>query len=207
MPHHVTQRGNGQRTIFHSDEDRKIYLQLLREYGERYAVRWWGYCLMDNHVHLVACSSDEGKCAGKGPAPSAFRLRPVCERETPNEWSLLAKPLLLVSSGPDPPMDGARLRGTKSRTSGNVAVSRGLPVVERPHALSGRRCIRISGPCAMAAELFTRAMARHPGDGRRRGGGIGTDSRIDTYRKTTRGGNTTLQNLIRGFVPKADSES
>jgi len=36
-----------------------VYLQLLREYGERYAVRWWGYCLMSNHVHLVAVPMKE----------------------------------------------------------------------------------------------------------------------------------------------------
>jgi hypothetical protein len=52
-------------------------------------------------------------------APGAFRLRPVCERETPNEWSLLAKPSLLLSSGSNSSVDGSRLRETKSGTSGN----------------------------------------------------------------------------------------
>jgi len=63
LPHHVTQRGNGRRAVFHSDEDRSVYLQLLREYGERYAVRWWGYCLMSNHVHLVAVPMKENALA------------------------------------------------------------------------------------------------------------------------------------------------
>jgi putative transposase len=40
-----------------------VYLQLLREYGERYAVRWWGYCLMSNHVHLVAVPMKENALA------------------------------------------------------------------------------------------------------------------------------------------------
>jgi hypothetical protein len=31
LPHHVTQRGNGRRAVFYSDEDRKVYLQLLWE--------------------------------------------------------------------------------------------------------------------------------------------------------------------------------
>ena len=53
LPHYITQRGNGRRAVFHAEEDRTVYLQLLREYGERYAVRWWSYCLMSNHVHLV----------------------------------------------------------------------------------------------------------------------------------------------------------
>jgi putative transposase len=63
LPHHVTQRGNGRRTVFHSDEDRRIYLRLLRECGERYGVRWWGYCLMTNHVHLVAVPTKENALA------------------------------------------------------------------------------------------------------------------------------------------------
>jgi putative transposase len=63
LPHHVTQRGNGRRAVFYSDEDRKVYLQLLWEYGERYGVRWWGYCLMTNHVHLVAVPGKENALA------------------------------------------------------------------------------------------------------------------------------------------------
>jgi putative transposase len=63
VPHHITQRGNGRRAVFHVEEDRTVYLQLLREYGERYAVRWWGYCLMSNHVHLVAVPMKENALA------------------------------------------------------------------------------------------------------------------------------------------------
>src|SRR5439155_1006076 len=35
LPHHVTQRGNNRQRIFDSDEDRLVYLKLLREYAER----------------------------------------------------------------------------------------------------------------------------------------------------------------------------
>jgi len=52
-PHHVTQRGNRRLPIFFSDEDRKLYLGLLREGCERAGVRCLAWCLMDNHVHLV----------------------------------------------------------------------------------------------------------------------------------------------------------
>ena len=44
LPHHVTQRDNGRRAAFHAEQDRMVYLRLLREYGERYAVRWWSSC-------------------------------------------------------------------------------------------------------------------------------------------------------------------
>ncbi len=53
IPHHVTQRGNDRQDIFLLDDDRRRYLALLGEYGERYGLSILGYCLMTNHVHLV----------------------------------------------------------------------------------------------------------------------------------------------------------
>lgn len=53
VPHHVTQRGNNRQRIFDSDQDRLLYLKLLREYSARHKLRLWGYCPMDNHIHLV----------------------------------------------------------------------------------------------------------------------------------------------------------
>lgn len=52
-PHHVTQRGNNQRDVFFSDEDRRMYLLLLKEYAARFALQIMGFCLMTNHVHFV----------------------------------------------------------------------------------------------------------------------------------------------------------
>jgi putative transposase len=57
LPHHVTQRGNNRRRIFDSDHDRLLYLKLLHTYSERHGLRLWGYCLMDNHVHLIVVPS------------------------------------------------------------------------------------------------------------------------------------------------------
>ncbi len=54
LPHHVTQRGNGRQDVFTSDEDRQLYLDLLRRHAKRSDLRVWAYCLMPNHVHLVA---------------------------------------------------------------------------------------------------------------------------------------------------------
>jgi|SRR5579872_463701 len=52
--HHVTQRGNHQQPVFFGDGDRRFYLGLLRHYCGRESVRITGYCLMGNHVHLLA---------------------------------------------------------------------------------------------------------------------------------------------------------
>ncbi len=54
VPHHVTQRGNGRRFVLERDADRAIYLNLLRENIVLYGVALIGYCLMSNHIHLIA---------------------------------------------------------------------------------------------------------------------------------------------------------
>jgi putative transposase len=51
--HHVTQRGNHQQTVFFSDADRRFYLRCLREYSIEFGMQVGGYCLMNNHVHLL----------------------------------------------------------------------------------------------------------------------------------------------------------
>ena len=54
IAHHVTQRGNARQVILANDSDRLAYLDLLRKYAELYGLSLLGYCLMSNHVHLIA---------------------------------------------------------------------------------------------------------------------------------------------------------
>ena len=54
VPHHVTQRGNRRQEVFFGDEDYAAYLELLREYAGRAGLAIWAYCLMPNHIHLIA---------------------------------------------------------------------------------------------------------------------------------------------------------
>ena len=61
--HHVTQRGNNRRNVFHSDDERELYLSLLAEYAERFGLSVQAYCLMSNHVHLVATPAREESLA------------------------------------------------------------------------------------------------------------------------------------------------
>ncbi len=53
IPHHVTQRGNRQQDIFHSDADWAMYKELLIDACIRHATTCLGWCLMTNHVHLI----------------------------------------------------------------------------------------------------------------------------------------------------------
>ena len=54
VPHHITQRGNARQVILSSDADRLTYLELLQEYSQLYGLSLLGFCLMSNHVHLIA---------------------------------------------------------------------------------------------------------------------------------------------------------
>ena len=62
--------------VFFTEEDRQAYLDLLREFGEKYGVTYWGYCLMTNHVHLVAVPKrPESLAQGIGWAHQAYTRR------------------------------------------------------------------------------------------------------------------------------------
>ena len=59
IPHHITQRGNRRERTFFEDGDYALYLDLLAEAAGRSGVEIWSYCLMPNHVHVIATPSDE----------------------------------------------------------------------------------------------------------------------------------------------------
>lgn len=53
-PHHITQRGNNREPVFFDEEDRSAYLEHLNFFTQKYQVDIWAYCLMTNHIHLLA---------------------------------------------------------------------------------------------------------------------------------------------------------
>lgn len=59
IPHHITQRGNRRLPTFFRDEDYEAYLALLSEWCRTCGVEVWAYCLMPNHVHLIAVPETE----------------------------------------------------------------------------------------------------------------------------------------------------
>ena len=59
MPHHVTQRGNRWQPTFFAEEDYAAYLELMSERCREEGVEIWAYCLMPNHVHLIAVPKRE----------------------------------------------------------------------------------------------------------------------------------------------------
>jgi putative transposase len=76
VPHHVTQRGNRRQETFFTDEDYAAYLALLGEWCGRCGVAIWAYCLMPNHVHLIAVpDSEDGLRRGLGEAHRRYTRR------------------------------------------------------------------------------------------------------------------------------------
>ena len=62
-PHHITQRGNNKSVVFFDDDDRRFYLAMLKRYAESCGLKLWTYCLMSNHVHLLAVPEHEHSLA------------------------------------------------------------------------------------------------------------------------------------------------
>jgi len=68
-PHHITQCGNRRQRTFFGDDDYEAYLDLMAEWCRRWHVTIWAYCLMPNHVHLIAVPhSAEGLARAIGEA-------------------------------------------------------------------------------------------------------------------------------------------
>jgi len=57
--YHITTRGLGCRTLFHTDRDREHFIELLDVMVERYRIILHAYVLMGNHYHLLI-ESPEG---------------------------------------------------------------------------------------------------------------------------------------------------
>ncbi len=59
LPHHVTQRGNRRHPTFFNEEDYQAYLELMVEWCKAKQVDIWAYCLMPNHIHLIAVPKEK----------------------------------------------------------------------------------------------------------------------------------------------------
>ena len=59
--------------VFFSDNDRKAYLGFLAEQAQAHGVKYLAWCLMTNHVHLIAIPANEGSLAkGIGEAHKRY---------------------------------------------------------------------------------------------------------------------------------------
>ncbi|MGH4118404.1 transposase [Clostridium sp.] len=51
--YHIMCKSITEVSLFRDDDDKKKYLSLIKKYKELYGVKIYGYCLMDNHAHLL----------------------------------------------------------------------------------------------------------------------------------------------------------
>lgn len=63
LPHHVTQRGNRRQQTFFCEEDYLAYIDLMAQWCNKYNVALWAWCLMPNHIHLIAVPQTENGLA------------------------------------------------------------------------------------------------------------------------------------------------
>jgi putative transposase len=74
-PHHIIKRGNRRQIVFFSDNDKKTYCEILKREVTRAGIAIWTYCLMDNHVHLIAVPERANSLAkGIGRATRDYSL-------------------------------------------------------------------------------------------------------------------------------------
>lgn len=80
-PHHVVQRGNRRQRTFFSPADYRTYLRIAAEEFAAAGVSVWTYCLMPNHVHLIAApTSEDGLARAVGRTHLRY-TRLINERE------------------------------------------------------------------------------------------------------------------------------
>ncbi len=88
-PYHITHRGNRKKELFSSVSDYRWYLARLEEYATRFSMKIWGYCLMPNHVHLIAVGARQDSLAKAiGNAHRAFaRKKNFRDNVTGHAWA------------------------------------------------------------------------------------------------------------------------
>jgi len=102
VPHHITQRGNRGEDVFLTDAGRRRYLALLEEYAPKHGLSILAYCLMTNHVHLVAVPQDADSLAAT--------LKPVHTRYAQYfNWSQQTAGILWHGRFYSCPMDDAHM--------------------------------------------------------------------------------------------------
>jgi putative transposase len=53
-PHHIVQRGHNRKAVFLTDQDYQYYLDNLREWKRELEIKLYAWCLMTNHIHIIA---------------------------------------------------------------------------------------------------------------------------------------------------------
>jgi len=55
---HIIVQGIGKERVFHDDNTKGYYLSCLQKYKELYPVKILGFCILDNHTHVLLSAKD-----------------------------------------------------------------------------------------------------------------------------------------------------
>ena len=144
FPHQVTQRGTDRQIVFHTQRHRRVYLDLLKVYSHQAGVRILAYCLMSNHIHLIAVPEEED--------PLAVCLRRTCGRID----SILARwKRLFVERNP--------LCGTESGEGRLSTGSGGVSLVQCCCAFEWKRHFALAGHAILELLRWGQALGRIAG--------------------------------------------
>lgn len=81
-PHHITQRGNRRQDTFFCKDDYLCYKKFMAEWCRKLGVEIWAYCLMPNHVHLIAVpESEDGLRRAIGEAHRRYTRHVNCRQQ------------------------------------------------------------------------------------------------------------------------------
>jgi REP element-mobilizing transposase RayT len=143
LPHHVTQRGNRRQPTFFNDGDYAAYLELMAEWCREEGVEIWSYCLMPNHVHLIAVPN------GRVPG-TAYR---IIERS--NELCMLSPELPVPGTAPRLSAQEIRAQGAVAKRLRQRIANPPSPVRIRaaPLGFSGRKTASDRGRPLQACQL------------------------------------------------------
>ncbi len=84
--------------ILAEDADRVIYLELLREYSQLYALSLLGYCLMSNHVHLIPIPKTT-QALSQSLKQAHGRYAAYWNAQQSSTWPRMAGAILFLSVG------------------------------------------------------------------------------------------------------------
>lgn len=70
--YHVMLRGINKQTIFEDDEDKSRFIETVAKYKQVSGFELYGYCLMDNHVHLLVKEMEESISAALKRISSSY---------------------------------------------------------------------------------------------------------------------------------------
>lgn len=51
--YHIITRGNQKQAIFRDKDDYETYMGFVSKYKQKYGFKLYGWCLMNNHIHMV----------------------------------------------------------------------------------------------------------------------------------------------------------